>query len=81
MWKLESLGKVNVYFGSSSKSSTKPNYVPGVYSANARTVTNIPNLLTNDIKGENPWYIPKDFATTTTTMGEQTKVQTIRGYK
>ena len=23
--------------------------------------------LTNDIKGENPWYIPKDFATTTTT--------------
>ena len=23
------------------------------------------NLLTNDIKGENPWYIPKDFATTT----------------
>ena len=48
------------------KSSTKPIYVPGGYSANARTVTNIPNLLTNDIKGENPWYIPKDCATTTT---------------
>ena len=47
------------------KSSTKPIYAPGGYSTIARTVTNIPNLLTNDIKGENPWYIPKDFATTT----------------
>ena len=47
----------------------KPIYVPGGYSANARTVTNIPNLLTIDKKGENSWYIPKDFATITTTIG------------
>ena len=46
------MGKTHVFYSKEilvaseiSESSTKPIYVPGGYSANARTVTNIPNLL------------------------------------